>query len=205
MEKNRILLCCPCQLSWGVTKSHFLVKINPNYMLWMTVLAVQYSSMSVCWCCVCLSLFGSLPLCFSLRAGRSLEHSHSNMALQNACPPFPNKIWMHKRKKSSLTPLRVSAASLQPCALSPGFAAVFLWLLRRPHTPQSVSVITVECRLFWRRLTALTGFGVGACQGSMRTSRLVVTRQRVKQCDRYYSVYPFSNYSLDVMLHFSAK
>lgn len=67
----------------------------------------------------------------------------------------------------------------------------------------SVSVITVECRLLWRRLAELTGFGRGTCRGSMRMSRQVVTRQREKQCDRYYAVYPFSNDSLDVMIAFS--
>lgn len=63
-------------------------------------------------------------------------------------------------------------------------------------------MITVECRLLWRELALLTGFGTGACRGSMRTSRQVVTRQRVKQCDRYYSV---TDDSLDKLMPLSLK
>lgn len=33
---------------------------------------------------------------------------------------------------------------------------------------------------------ALTGFSMGTCRGSTRVSRRVVTRQRVRQSDRYY-------------------
>lgn len=95
----------------------------------------------------------------------------------------------------------MSAGSLHPHALVPGFAAAFFlvfiyffkpWLWH-PHTPPSVSVITVECRLLWCRLVALTGFGMGACRESARTSRRVVNRQCVKQCHRYlFVIIPFS-------------
>lgn len=155
---------------------------------------------------VCVPVGLAPCLCFPLRASRSLERSHSNMVLQNAYPPSPNMIWTHKRKWCSASlppspsPLRVSAAALQPRALSPGFAAVFF--LRRP---QWARVITVECRLLWRGLALLTGFGTGACRGSMRTSRQVVTRQRVKQCDRYYSVYSVTDDSLDILMPLSPK
>ncbi len=169
----------------------------------MAVFAVKYSSMTVCLC-----VSASLWLGFTLRAGKNLECSHSNM-FQNAYPPFPNKIWMHKRKRKKAlllffppSPLWMSAApsSLVLCHQDLLQFFFFLSLLWRPHTPQTARVITVECGLLWPGLAALTGFGMGACRGSMRTSRQVVTRQRVTQCDRYYSVYTFSKDSLDVMI-----
>ena len=84
---------------------------------------------------VCVPVVLAPCLCFPLRAGGSLERSHANMVLQNAYPPSPNMIWVHKRKWCSASlppspspypsPLRVSAVALLPRALSPGFAAVF--------------------------------------------------------------------------------
>lgn len=77
---------------------------------------------------------------------------------------------MNAQKKNALpslpvSALRVSAASLHPHALAPGFAALF-FILTPSHA--SVSAITVECRLLWRRPVALTGFGMGACRGRAR-------------------------------------
>lgn len=127
-------------------------------MLRKTVVTVQWYDNVCVWVCVSQSAW--------TEAGRSLEHSHGNMVLQHAYPLFPNKIWMHKRKKMlSLSPL---SGCLQPRTLSQGFAAVFRTWLQYHHVPQSVSVITVECRLLWCRLAAVTGFGMGACRGSMQ-------------------------------------
>lgn len=175
-------------------------------------LKLYVESMTAVWecvhVCVCPSLFGSLPLCFFLRAGRSLEGGHSNVSLQKCISSFLQIRFECTKEKpspslpSSLTPV----SSLPPASCSvtkiKSLLLVFLSLLRRPRTPLSVGVITAECRLLWRRLPALTGFGMGTSRGNMRTSRLSVTRQRVKQCDRYYSVYPFSNDSLDVTIPF---
>lgn len=161
----------------GATVSHSRQnKMKTEY--WERVITVQSL-----WQCVC----ACVPVW--TEAGRSLEHSRGNMVFQHAYPPFPNKIWMHKRKKKKLSLSPLSGCQ-QPRTLSPGFAAVFLTWLQHHHAPQSVSVITVECRLLWRRLAAVTGFGMGACRESMETSRQVVTWQRVKQCD---SITPFTH------------
>lgn len=68
------------------------------------------------------------------------------------------------KEKCSPSPVWVSAALLHPRALSQGFAVViFLSCLPHPRTLQSVSAITVECRLLWQRQGLLTGFGLCVC------------------------------------------
>lgn len=79
-----------------------------------------------------------------------------------------------ERTKEKLSPLSV-------CQQPPSILMLCFfksWLQLR-HAPQSVGVITVECRLLWRGLAPLTGFGTAACRASARLSRRAVRRQRV--------------------------
>lgn len=100
------------------------------------------------------------------------------MALQNAHPSFPRMDWKHK-KENALPPH-------SECLNFPSILSVtricchFSLSFAPPHLPmlQSVSAITMLCRLLWHRLGQLTGFG--SCEGRKRMSRQAETRQREK-------------------------
>lgn len=132
-----------------------------------------------------------VPLFFE-RAGRRLKHSHGDVDAPKCISTLSQPDLNSQKGEERVFPLpfppSLGVIGILPAccsALSLGFTAVFPALLWRPDWAQPATVITAECRLLWRRLLAVTGFGRVACRGNMRTSRRVVTRQRVKHCDSF--------------------